>query len=85
MTALILAVIMVLVVASVYDNCCRITLLDWTLLEADNKWKIQEFYHEVSRWSILYPIKCMRDLKTYKMYKIHCVFDSFPEASPRKE
>ena len=38
----------VLVVVSVFDNCCKKLLLDWTLWEADNKWKIEEFFHEVS-------------------------------------
>ena len=79
-------VIMVFVVASMYDNCCKIILLDWTLLEADNKWKIQEFNHEVSQLSFLYLIKCICDFKTYKMYEIHCVLlDCFSEASPREE
>ena len=33
----------VLVVVSVFDNCCKRLLLDWTLWEAD-KWKIEELY-----------------------------------------
>ena len=38
----------VLVVVSVFDNCCKRLLLDWTLWEADNKWEIEEFFHEVN-------------------------------------
>ena len=40
---------MVLVIVSVYDVCCSSGLLiDWTLWEADSRWKIEEFFHEVS-------------------------------------
>jgi len=48
----ILAKRMDLVVASIYDNCCKSMLLNWMLLEADSKWKIQEFYHEVSQFKV---------------------------------
>ena len=51
--AIILAKRVVLVVASIYKSCCKTVLLDWTLLEADGKWKILEFYHEVSQFKEL--------------------------------
>ena len=33
----------VLVITAVYDRCCNRLLLNWTLLEADHKWNIEEF------------------------------------------
>ena len=38
---------MVLVIVSVHDNCCSRLLIDWTLWEADSKWKVEEFFHKV--------------------------------------
>ena len=53
----------VLVVVSVFDNCCKRLLLDWTLWETDNKWKIEEFFHEVSRVYInKWPRECIEML-----------------------
>ena len=39
---------MALVIVSVYDVCCSSWLIEWTLLEADSKWRIIDFFHEVS-------------------------------------
>ena len=38
---------MVLVIVSVHDNCCSRLLIDWTLWEADSKWKIEKFFYKV--------------------------------------
>jgi len=77
----ILAKRMAVVVASRYDNCCKSTLLDWTLLEADSKWKIQEFYHKVSQFKVRMCFQCTFDLLSILRFLLDC----FSKASPRQE
>ena len=53
---------MVLIIAAVYDNCCKSLIPDWTLWEDDNK---EEFYHEVSHYHKFLILNIKYDLIIY--------------------
>jgi len=59
---------MVLVIVSVHDNCCSRLLIDWTLWEADSKWKVEGFFHKVYLLDFLNQTFCICLIQYSKLY-----------------